>query len=491
MTTVAATSRDLFAGIMTLVVLMANAATAAPTPDFNRDVAPILERRCVSCHHGDMPSGQLRLDVATAIMRGGESGEKIVNVALEDNELWRRVAGQGTENRMPPEGPPLDAADLAVLERWARDGAQFPTSKLPVAAPGEESPWLLWLVLLVPELPEPWVERVQRLRADYGSVLYLTLLLLVVIVMAEKVKRQSKGPARFVELLRTYATPAAYRWLAVGIAAWSVWLHVAALHAREDVLAGRVAALESEAKKFTTPPVESLDDIGPSRPKHPPRLGGTYYRGNDERSPALFNGGYYRTATMHVALCDGDGRQLAWGDTFPTGDAFIRVEIERPPKATPTLFSPTIMAQAFLSPCRTGVETDDLASLSYPFETLEPGERWAARFPLDRAAANTATDRSVAGDLFLYVALPNKNIIREQPHYGIRYRIVVKGGVIQTGSEVWMGSLLHLAKLLYPPPEKIVPNEWFDFREIPVIVGSNSTDPELLGVEEHRSKLKK
>jgi len=489
MTTGAAMSRAVFAGIMTLVVLLANAATAAPTPDFKRDVAPILERRCVSCHHADKPSGHLRLDDPTAIMRGGESGEKIVNVAFEDNELWRRVAGSGTENRMPPEGPPLDPADLAVLERWARDGAQFPTSKSPVAAPAEESPWLLWLVLLVPELPEPWVERVQRFRGDYGSALYLGILLLGVIALAEKIKRQSKGPSRFVEVLRTYATPAAYRWLAVGIAAWSVWLHVAALHAREEVLAGRVAELESAAKKFTTPPVESLDDIGPSRPKHPPRLGGTYYRGNDERSPALFNGGYYRTATMHVALCDGADRRLAWGDRFPTGDAFIRVEIERPPMATPTLFSPSIMARAFLSPCRTGVETEDLASLIFRFETLEQGERWAARFPLERSAGSTAGDRSVAGDLFLYVALPRNDIIREQPHFGIRYRIAVKGGVIQSGSELWMGSLLHLAKLLYPPPARILPNEWFDFREIPVIVGSNSTDPKLLGVEEHRSKL--
>jgi YHS domain-containing protein len=40
----------------------------------------------------------------------------------------------------------------------------------------------------------------------------------------------------------------------------------------------------------------------PAKPPVPKRLKATFYRGNDERSPRLFNGGHYRTCTFQVAL---------------------------------------------------------------------------------------------------------------------------------------------------------------------------------------------
>ena len=67
----------------------------------------------------------------------------------------------------------------------------------------------------------------------------------------------------------------------------------------------------------------------PVYPMHPKRLGGIYYRGNDERSPELFNGGFYRTATLEVWLSDAAGNHLQWNDEIADRNLFITFAINR------------------------------------------------------------------------------------------------------------------------------------------------------------------
>ena len=46
--------------------------------DFRDSVAPIFERHCVSCHHGEKAKGGLVLGDADHALAGGESGPAIV-----------------------------------------------------------------------------------------------------------------------------------------------------------------------------------------------------------------------------------------------------------------------------------------------------------------------------------------------------------------------------------------------------------------------------
>jgi len=464
------------------------ASPKAPSPEFQRDILPVLERRCASCHNKEKHDGQLSLHDRAAIERGGESGRRIVNVSFEDNELWRRIAGQDVELRMPADGPPLDAEELATFDRWARAGAPWPTEQTQAVAEPVDSGWTLWLARFIPPWLDPFLGQTDRLRADYGSALYLVMAWLAIVLLAERLKASDQKAWPLVARVRTYATPSCYGLLVAGIAAWCVWLHVAKLQAREAELTTRIATLEHEMRKFTEPPGAFVDSLEPERPKHPLRLGGPYYRGNDERSPSLYNGGFYRTATMHLALCDGEDRRLVWGDTLPSQGVAIRLDIERAPMATPRLFTPAVMAKAFLSPCRSSIHTLGLADLVYPLETVEEGEHWVGRVPLKLPHPDASGDMLLKGELYLYNCVPEGDQILERPHFGIRYRIDVKEDVIQPGSDLWMGSLYRLGNIFYPPPDKILPSEWFDSREIPVIEGANSSDPSLLGVEEHQHK---
>src|SRR4051812_7259560 len=62
-----------------LLVLFGAALNAAPAaladapPEFDRDVKPILQRRCFECHGPDKQKGGLRLDQKPSTLKGGDS----------------------------------------------------------------------------------------------------------------------------------------------------------------------------------------------------------------------------------------------------------------------------------------------------------------------------------------------------------------------------------------------------------------------------------
>lgn len=61
--------------------------------------------------------------------RGGESGVKaIVPGHSGDSELLKRVSSSDDSVRMPPEGEPLTADEIARLKRWIDAGAVWPES---------------------------------------------------------------------------------------------------------------------------------------------------------------------------------------------------------------------------------------------------------------------------------------------------------------------------------------------------------------------------
>lgn len=85
---------------------------------FDREVAPILARRCLDCHSGTDPKGGLDLSSRASARRGGASGEAIVPGKPEESLLWEQVA----EGAMPPKVA-ISTAEKSTLKRWIADGA--------------------------------------------------------------------------------------------------------------------------------------------------------------------------------------------------------------------------------------------------------------------------------------------------------------------------------------------------------------------------------
>ncbi len=96
------------------------ALTAAAPPDFERDVAPLLARRCLSCHAGDGVKGGLDLTTRANALRGGDSGPALSADDLTKSALWERVAA----DEMPPKHP-LAANEKTLLRDWLTTGAKW------------------------------------------------------------------------------------------------------------------------------------------------------------------------------------------------------------------------------------------------------------------------------------------------------------------------------------------------------------------------------
>jgi hypothetical protein len=93
---------------------------------FEKDVLPVLKRRCFSCHDERKGKGGLRLDVRSRALKGGESGKKsILPGHPDESELLKRVRATD-DTMMPPDGDRLTAAQVAALKAWIAAGAKWP-----------------------------------------------------------------------------------------------------------------------------------------------------------------------------------------------------------------------------------------------------------------------------------------------------------------------------------------------------------------------------
>ena len=74
----------------------------AATVDYAKQVKPIFEAHCASCHGALAQKAKLRLDHGSFIRKGGRNGTPIVPGDAANSLLIQAVLGQGRE-RMPPE----------------------------------------------------------------------------------------------------------------------------------------------------------------------------------------------------------------------------------------------------------------------------------------------------------------------------------------------------------------------------------------------------
>jgi hypothetical protein len=99
--------------------LMAVTAAAPPRrPDFKTQVSPIFAASCVSCHGSIRPQGKLRLDTLGGVLRGGNSGAAIVPGKRRASVLYQRISSSDAKIRMPPDGAPLTAPQIARIGAW-------------------------------------------------------------------------------------------------------------------------------------------------------------------------------------------------------------------------------------------------------------------------------------------------------------------------------------------------------------------------------------
>ena len=122
-------SRNLSYLIGLFVWLVAGPCLAQNDVDFARDVAPILEKRCLLCHRSTDPQGELSLSTVDDLNELGylKPGQP------ESSHLLKVLTSSGGKRpQMPKSGDPLSPAKIDVLTRWIKSGARWPAEmKLP------------------------------------------------------------------------------------------------------------------------------------------------------------------------------------------------------------------------------------------------------------------------------------------------------------------------------------------------------------------------
>ena len=116
------------------IVLTAVRLNAAP--DFEREVAPILEATCVSCHNAHEAKGDLDLSTWAAVLTydgaivPGDPGASLLLDVVT-----------GSEPEMPKKADPLTAEQVALLRAWIAAGAKWPAERTLAHHPKRDLDW--------------------------------------------------------------------------------------------------------------------------------------------------------------------------------------------------------------------------------------------------------------------------------------------------------------------------------------------------------------
>src|SRR5437868_15213710 len=107
--------------------VLAGAAGTVGEVGFYDQIKPLLAVHCYGCHGPETAKAALRLDRRERALTKGESGAiAVVPGASARSEMIRRITSDDPDERMPPKGERLSAADVERVRAWIDQGARWP-----------------------------------------------------------------------------------------------------------------------------------------------------------------------------------------------------------------------------------------------------------------------------------------------------------------------------------------------------------------------------
>jgi len=111
--------------------------------DFNTQVKPLLNKKCIVCHGGVKRQGDFSLLFRTDALSKAKSGKlPIIPGDPDHSEMIRRITLDDPEDRMPYKQPPLTKEEITILRDWIKQGAKWGDHWAYVAVqPPQEKDW--------------------------------------------------------------------------------------------------------------------------------------------------------------------------------------------------------------------------------------------------------------------------------------------------------------------------------------------------------------
>jgi hypothetical protein len=116
--------------------------------DFNAQVKPILNKKCIACHGGVKQQAGFSVLFREEALANTKSGKPaIIPGNPEGSEFIKRIKSNDPEERMPYKHPALSNDEIDILSTWIKQGAKWGThwayvSIKPVAVPEVENDWV-------------------------------------------------------------------------------------------------------------------------------------------------------------------------------------------------------------------------------------------------------------------------------------------------------------------------------------------------------------
>jgi hypothetical protein len=482
--------------------------------EFDSHILPIFRERCFECHAENENDGDLRLDSEESVRLGGHTGRSLLTDSPDSSELYLRLISTDKSYRMPKGSDPLPQNEIDMIRLWIEQGSiwgatgAIQTGGPALSDPSRESPttgsnstgivdWLGGQINSISTtLSKPRYHRLQMVGWLLTVWISLALCGYVryrrqVSIRTNRVSNQGVSqPDSSCKRLNLLGTLLGWRFLGIAMVVIAGLAILLLQQGIVDELQDQLRIAESKVRKQIAVPITTDRQalVLPVYPFHPPRLGGTYYRGNDERSPELFNGGVYRTATMELSLVDQNYERLEWGTDISQRSLAIQLTIQRAPRTTGALFNSEIFKQTYLRRFRetelTIANDEEDESVEVPMTAIDPNQEWRVILPLEPISQWKSGKN--AGVAYLFYGSQMTDGFRGRVHYGIRYEIQIENNRISDQSVLWMGSMYDLGgRVLVPQEKEILLDHWFDYRPLPEIEFDNPDDPDLLGIPEH------
>lgn len=96
--------------------------------DFNTQVKPILNKKCISCHGGVKKKGGFSVLFPEEALAKTASGKPaIIPGDPHGSEMIKRLTATDPEDRMPYKEAPLSEEEIDILTKWVKQGAKWGT----------------------------------------------------------------------------------------------------------------------------------------------------------------------------------------------------------------------------------------------------------------------------------------------------------------------------------------------------------------------------
>lgn len=95
--------------------------------DFVSQIKPLLQSRCVNCHHTGAMFGDLSFESRTLAMQPRKKGTVIVPGQPLSSQLYIVLTLPDPDKKaMPPTGHRIPNTEVEMVKRWIEEGASWP-----------------------------------------------------------------------------------------------------------------------------------------------------------------------------------------------------------------------------------------------------------------------------------------------------------------------------------------------------------------------------